>query len=180
MSFLFSSLVLLILAISRSEKVHSAILWLMGDLSSTANSLILTMPLIIFLGISILAIFGRDIDLLTLGEEKATHLGLDINNVKKIIFVVTSFITAICVSYAGIIGFVGLIIPHFMRFLFGPKHRINIITSALGGASFLILSDTTARTIIRPVELPVGVVTGILGGIFFLSILIKSKRWEIF
>ena len=180
LSFLFSSLVLLILAVSRSEKVHSAILWLMGDLSSAPNSLVTLIPFIVLPAIIVLVIFGRDINILTLGEEKATHLGLNVGVIRKLIFAVASFITAVCVSCAGIIGFVGLIIPHFMRFIFGPSHRINIATSAIAGAGFLILSDTIARTIIRPIELPVGVITGIFGGIFFLFILLKSKRWEIF
>lgn len=180
LSFLFSSLVLLILAISSSDKVHSAILWLMGDLSSTPNSLILTLPFIIIPAIVLLIVFGRDINIMTLGDEKATHLGLNVGLTKKLLFAVASFITAVCVSYAGIIGFVGLIIPHFMRFIFGPDHRINIMTSAIAGAGFLILSDTIARSVIRPVELPVGVITGILGGAFFLIVLLRSKKWEIF
>ena len=180
LSFLFSSCVLLILAVSRAEKVHSTILWLMGDLSSAGNVLIKTIPFFILPGIVILMVFGRDLNILTLGEEKATHLGIEVESIKRILFIITSLLTAVCVAASGIIGFVGLIVPHFMRYISGPDHRTLLPAAALGGAIFLILCDTLARTLIRPVELPVGVITGILGGLFFLNFLIRARRWEIF
>ena len=180
LSFLFSSCVLLIFAISKAQDVHSAILWLMGDLSSASTSLIKIVICFILAGIVLLFIFSRDLNLLTLGEEKATHLGLETDLVKKLLFIIASLITGACVSASGIIGFVGLIVPHFMRRFTGPDHQILIPASILGGAIFLALCDTLARTIIAPLELPVGVITGILGGLFFLIFLFRSKRWEIF
>ena len=180
LNFLFSSLVFLIFSISKAEDVHGIVLWLMGDLSSTQVSLIKIIPFFIIPAIGLLIIFSRDLNILTLGEEKATHLGVNSRRVKKILFITASCITGACVAASGIIGFVGLIIPHFMRKIVGVDHRLLIPASCIAGATFLILCDALARIIIRPMELPVGVITGLFGGIFFLSFLLKSKRWEIF
>lgn len=180
LSFLFSSLVMLIFAISSSDKVHSCILWLMGDLSSTQSTLIKTTAFCVIIGILFLFIFSKDLNILTLGEEKATHLGVDVVWVKKLLFIIASFITGSCVAASGIIGFVGLIVPHFMRQLVGADHIVLIPVSILAGAIFLSLCDCLARTIIAPLELPVGVITGIIGGVFFLGFLLKAKQWEIF
>lgn len=180
LNFIFSSLVLFLFAIAKSESVHQTILWLMGELSladmRTVQGLL---PFFIF-GWLIIFYFSPDIDILTLGEEKATHLGLAVPKVKAIIFVAASLITAVGVAACGIIGFVGLIIPHFTRKLIGPGHRFLIPASVLAGASFLVLADTLARTVVKPLELPVGVITGLFGGIFFLALLLKSKDWRIF
>jgi len=180
LSFLFSSLVLLIFAVSRAEDVHGMILWLMGDLSSAESSLIKIIPFFIFPAIGLLLIFSRDLNILTLGEEKALHLGVDSKLVKKILFIAASCVTGACVAASGIIGFVGLIIPHFMRRFVGVDHRLLLPASCIAGAAFLIFCDTLARIIIRPLELPVGVITGIFGGIFFLCFLLNSKRWRVF
>ncbi len=180
LNFLFSSLVLLIFAVSKSEQVHAAILWLMGDLSSTPSVLIVSAPFLILPAIGLLLIFARELNILTLGEEKAQHLGINVESTKKLFFLLASVITGVCIASAGIIGFVGLIVPHFMRKFTGADHRLLLPAASIAGATFLILSDTLARIIIRPMELPVGVITGIFGGIFFLSFLLKSKHWELF
>lgn len=180
LSFLFSSLVFLIFSFARSEDIHGVTMWLMGDLSSAQPPLIKFVSVFIFSGIGLLLIFSRQLNILTLGEEKASHLGVNPAVVKKILFVAASFITGACVAASGIIGFVGLIIPHFMRRFISPDYRLLLPACCLAGASFLIICDTLARIIIPPLELPVGVVTGIFGGVFFLGFLSKSKRWEIF
>ena len=180
MSFLFSSLVLLIFSLVRMERVQGAVLWLMGDLSSVEPGILKVIAFLIPGGILLFIFFGRDIDLLTLGEERAAHLGLDAEGIKKILFLVASLITGAAVAATGIIGFVGLIVPHFLRNFTGPNHRRLIPAAALGGAVFLALSDTLARAAAAPLELPVGVITGIFGGIFFLTFLLRMKKWEIF
>jgi len=152
----------------------------MGDLSNAETELTTIVAGFTIVGIAILLLFSREIDILTLGEEKATYLGVDSANTIRIIFITASLITGACVASSGIIGFVGLIIPHFIRKWGGPKHFSLIIFSSLAGAIFLCISDTFARTIIYPVELPVGVITGIFGGIFFLVFLLKSKNWGVF
>ncbi|MDD4910151.1 MAG: iron ABC transporter permease [Candidatus Omnitrophica bacterium] len=180
LNFVFSSLVMFLFAVAKSENVHQAILWLMGDISlADMRTLKLMLPFFVF---GWLAIFylSPDIDILTLGEEKATHLGLAVARIKAIIFIAASLITAVGVAACGIIGFVGLVIPHFTRKLVGPGHRFLIPASVLAGATFLVLADTLARTVVKPLELPVGVITGLFGGVFFLILLIRAKDWRMF
>jgi len=177
LGFLFSSIVLLIIAMVRQEGISNAVIWLMGDLSSASPQAIFLTAVFVSGGILAFFLLGRDVDLICLGEEKAMHIGLDVETIKKILFFIASLVTAACVSASGIIGFVGLIIPHIGRFMFGPKHRVLFIAVSLLGAGFLILCDTIARTVALPLELPVGVITGIFGGIFFLGLLIKAKKW---
>ena len=180
LSFLFSSLVYLIFSLSKAEAVHGIILWLIGDLSSTDTETIKLIPFFIIPGIALLLVFSRDLNILTLGEEKALHLGVNSRQVRKILFVIASLITGACVAVSGIIGFVGLMVPHFMRRFIGVDHRFLLPASCIAGAAFLILCDALARIIIHPLELPVGVITGIFGGMFFLGFLLRSKRWEVF
>jgi len=180
LGFLYSSVILLLFALAKKEGVHSAILWLMGDLSYTRPHMIIITASFVLSGVAVLIFFARDLDIICLGDQKARHLGLNVVFIKSILFLVSSVITGVCVSFVGIIGFVGLIIPHICRFLFGVNHRLLLITSAILGAAFLIICDTMARFIARPLELPVGVITGIFGGLFFLGLLLKSKKWEIF
>lgn len=180
LSFLFSSLVLLIFAISKSEQIHATVLWLMGDLSSAEYPLLKTIWIFVMAGIAVLIVFARDLDLLTLGEEKALHLGIDAEKMRKLLFLIASFITGACVAGSGIVGFVGLMIPHLIRHMGGVRHRFLIPASSIAGAAFLVLCDTLARTIVSPLELPVGVITGIFGGLFFLIYLLRYKNWEVF
>ena len=112
--------------------------------------------------------FCFDLNALSLGEDEALHLGINVERTKKMLFVLMSLVTGLCVSLAGAIGFVGLVVPHFLRLIVGPDHRILLVSSFLAGAVFLILSDTLARTVALPMELPVGVVTGIVGGVLFI------------
>jgi iron complex transport system permease protein len=177
-SFLSSSLVFLIFALAKPEDVYGIIFWLMGNLSTTETELIKIIPFFIIPFMILLFIFARDLNILTLGEEKAKHLGVNSKQIKKLLFITASGITAVCVSASGIIGFVGLIIPHFIRKIVGADHRLVLPAACINGASFLILSDAVARTIFQPLELPVGVITGICGGLFFLIVLLISKKWQ--
>jgi iron complex transport system permease protein len=114
-----------------------------------------------------------------LGEEQARHLGVEVEAVKKRLIILGSLITAVAVSISGIVGFIGLIVPHITRILVGPDHRILIPSSALVGASLLVLCDVVARIILRPIVLPTGVITAMLGAPFFIYLLIKSGRIEV-
>jgi iron complex transport system permease protein len=118
--------------------------------------------------------FSVDLNAFSLGEEEAFHLGVPVERVKKILFLLASFLTGCCVSVTGIIGFVGLVIPHLMRLLVGGDHRILLVTSFLAGAIFLILCDTLTRVVMAPVELPVGVITGLVGGSIFIYALSRK------
>jgi ABC-type Fe3+-siderophore transport system, permease component len=122
----------------------------------------------------VLFFFSRDLNILTLGEEDAIHLGVNTEGLKKILLLVSAFITAIAVSISGCIGFVGLIIPHIMRTLTGPDHRILLPASMLSGALLLIWADTVARTL--PAEIPVGIITAFLGAPFFIYLLRRRTK----
>jgi len=173
-SFISSSLVTLILAISRVEDLQGIIFWIMGSLEEPSWALILIVCIVSVACLILSYLFCLDMNALTLGEEEAIHLGIDVEKKKKLFFLIASLLTGISVSVAGIIGFVGLIVPHFIRMLVGYDHRILLITSFISGAGFLIFCDMLARTVIAPVELPVGVITGILGGSIFIYAL--SRR----
>jgi iron complex transport system permease protein len=110
------------------------------------------------------------------GEEHALHLGLNVNTVRMIILLAASLVTAAAVSVSGVIGFVGLVVPHVVRLLVGPDHRILIPVSLLGGAIFMVWTDTVARTIILPAELPVGIITAMIGAPFFIYLIISRRR----
>ena len=174
-SSLFSALVSLLMYIA-GEKLSTIWFWLMGGLwASDWSKVLFTFPLI-FIGIVVLIFFSRHLNLLLMGEETALNLGLEVETFKKIILILASLITAAAVAVCGIIGFLGLIIPHIMRIIVGPDHRNLLIASSLVGAIFLIWVDTLARTMIAPVELPVGIITALLGVPFFLYLLRKRKK----
>ena len=174
-SFICSSLIMLIMAVSRTEELHGIIFWTMGSLEEPNWFLIKMTSLVSLAGLLASYLFCLDLNALGLGEEEAAHLGINTERTKRLLFVIASLLTGVSVSIGGIIGFVGQVIPHFMRMFVGSDHRILLIASFLGGGAFLILCDTLARTIISPMELPVGVITGILGGSLFVWALSKKN-----
>lgn len=174
-SFISSSLIMLIMATSRTEDLHGIIFWIMGSLEEPNWLLIKVAFLVSISGLIISYLFSRDLNALSLGEEEARHLGISIEKTKRLLFILASVLTGLSVSVAGVIGFVGLVVPHFVRMFMGADHRVLLIGSFLCGASFLIFCDTIARTIISPLELPVGVITGILGGSLFVYALSKKQ-----
>ncbi|OGP84762.1 MAG: iron ABC transporter permease [Deltaproteobacteria bacterium RBG_16_54_11] len=173
-SFIASALIMLIMAMTRTEDLHGIIFWIMGSLEEPDTSLIRAMLFISLGGLIVSLFFSVDLNAFSLGEEEAFHLGVPVERVKKILFLLASFLTGCCVSVTGIIGFVGLVIPHLMRLLVGGDHRILLVTSFLAGAIFLILCDTLTRVVMAPVELPVGVITGLVGGSIFIYALSRK------
>jgi iron complex transport system permease protein len=173
-SFICSSLIMLIMSVSRTEDLHGIVFWVMGSLEEP-NWLLIKLALgISIFGLAASYLFCFNLNAFSLGEEEAHHLGINVERTKRLLFIIASLLTGFSVSVAGIIGFVGLIVPHFMRILIGGDHRILLISSFLCGASFLIFCDTLARIVISPLELPVGVITGLLGGILFVYTLSKK------
>ena len=173
-SFL-SALIMFFISVSQKEELHTIIFWLMGDFSfSNARAILIIFPYIL-LGFFFLYLRSRHLNLILSGEENAVQLGVDVEKLKLVSYLSASLITAASVSVCGLIGFVGLIIPHAVRLIFGPDHRLLIPASALVGASFLIASDTVARTLLAPTELPVGVITAVFGGPFFIYLL-KTRK----
>ena len=178
LNFLFSSFVLFVMAVVRNEQFQSTMLWLIGDISYFPGRLLSAGMVFITLISAFMVLSGRVYDLMSIGEEKAVSMGLDMEREKKVALLLCCIIVGFCVSLAGIIGFVGHIIPHMTRFFFGSTHRRSLPVNFLAGGSFLVLADTLARTLIRPVEIPVGVITGFFGGLFFLSILLRGRYRE--
>jgi len=174
-SFVSSSLVMLIMAISKSEDIHSIVFWIMGSLDMPDTTLIGIAVAGSLAGLVLAYLFCLKLNALALGEEAAFYLGINVDGTKKWLFVIASLLTGLSVSVAGIIGFVGLIVPHFMRMVIGADHRVLLLSTFLAGASFLVLCDVAARTVIAPMELPVGVITGIIGGIIFIYALGKKQ-----
>ncbi len=174
-SFICSSLFMLIMAVMRIEDLHGIIFWTMGSLEQSSWLLIKIMVFISLFGLAVSYIFCKQLNAFSLGTEHAMHLGINTQRTQKILFLLTSLLAGASVSVAGIIGFVGLVMPHFVRLFTGSDHRILLIASYLAGGIFLIACDAIARSIISPLELPVGVITGIIGGTIFIYAL-NHKR----
>jgi iron complex transport system permease protein len=164
---------IMIFKVSDMAKV---VFWVMGGLTSASwDSFFIVAPLITILVI-ISGFFMIDLNVISLGDERAAQLGVQTEKIKKTMLIMASFTAAVAVSVSGIIGFVGLITPHILRLIVGPDHKILYPTSALAGGIVLLLSDTVARTVLIPREIPVGIITSIIGVPFFLYLLVKSKR----
>lgn len=164
------------LMVVAGEDLPKVVMWLMGSLSAKSWSHVrITAPYVIG-GTLALTALGRDLNLIAVGEEPARYMGLDVERFKKVIIVIGSLITAAVVSTSGLIGFVGLVVPHIARMIIGPDHRSLIPVSAAGGAIFMVAADTLARVIIPPREIPVGVITAMAGAPFFFYLLRRRKR----
>ncbi len=173
-SFMASSLIMLVMALSETRDLHGIIFWIMGSLEEPNPWLIKTALFVSVFGAVISFIYSADLNALSLGEEEAFHLGVRVERMKRMIFVIASVVTGCCVAVSGVIGFIGLVVPHLMRLLVGGDHRILVVASFISGAAFLILCDTVARVIIAPMELPVGVITGLVGGVLFIYALSRK------
>ena len=174
-SFVSASLVMLVMALSKSQEIHSIVFWIMGSLDVPDITLIKIVGVGSLAGLALSYFFCLNLNALSLGEEEAAYLGVKVDSTKRWLFVAASLLTGLSVSVAGIIGFVGLVVPHFMRMITGTDHRVLLLASFLAGASFLVLCDVVARTIISPMELPVGVITGIIGGLVFIYALGRKQ-----
>ncbi len=172
-SFL-ASIVSLLMVMSE-DRLHNIFFWLMGGLGTGNWDAVLAVLPFIVVGSVMSVFFSRDLNLLMLGEERATQLGLEARRFLWIMFVVAALVVGAAVSVSGIIGFVGLMTPHIVRLLTGPDHRYLIPGSLIGGGLFLVLADTLARTVIAPKELPLGIVTAFFGAPFFIYLL-KRRR----
>ncbi|SEW32343.1 vitamin B12 ABC transporter permease BtuC [Natrinema salifodinae] len=155
------------------DDLRQAVVWMMGHLNNTTwEDVRFALP-VALLGVLVLGAYARDLNVLLLGEEDAHHLGVDVERTKIYLLALASIVTAAGVAVAGVIGFVGLVVPHVMRLIVGPDHRILLPTSALAGASFLVVTDTIARA--GPAEVPVGIITAFVGVPFFLFLLVRRE-----
>ena len=171
-----SSVLMFIVSSSSSNELHNVVWWLLGNLQIFDWRLLQLVSLVILSCLFVVGMMSHKLNIITLGEEPASHLGLNVEATKKIFFLLASLMTASAVAACGLIGFVGLIIPHCVRLAIGPDHRRLVLASALAGAVFLVLADSFARTVIAPTEIPIGVVTTFIGGPFFLFLLKRKKN----
>ncbi|MBU7036501.1 MAG: iron chelate uptake ABC transporter family permease subunit [Theionarchaea archaeon] len=175
----FLSAVLSFLIYVSEKWLHSLYFWLMGGFGTASWTYVFLLLPFTGGGIMVSLLFSRDLNAILLGEETAQHLGVEVDAVKRVLVVMTSLMTGAAVSVSGIIGFVGLVVPHMVRIIVGPDHRILLPSSAVLGGIFMIWADNVARTVISPSELPVGVVTAFFGAPFFIYLL-RKKRGDMF
>ena len=174
-SFIASSAMMLLMAISTAENLHGIVFWIMGSLDEPNRFLVYLNLGVAILGLLLSYLFIQPLNALRLGEDKARHLGINTETSIRLLFIIASLMAGISVAVAGVIGFVGLVIPHVIRMFVGSDYRVLLIASFLGGSTFILICDALARVLIMPNELPIGVVTGIVGGIAFVVILSRSS-----
>jgi len=161
---------------SRGERMADIVFWIMGSLGRASWGGLAILAPIFVVAIAVIILLSRDLNALALGDQGAFHLGVDAQRTGRLLLVLSTLLTSAAVAMAGTIGFVGLIIPHVLRLILGPDHRTLLPASVLGGGLFLVLADMAARTIMRPVEIPVGILTAFLGAPFFLFLLRSQGR----
>lgn len=171
-----SSISIFIVSFSQREEIHNVMWWLLGNLQIFDYKILFSVAVMVAFGVILAFVFSRELNAVSLGEEEALHIGVDIEKVKKALFVIASLITGAIVSVTGMIGFVGLIVPHFMRLIVGPNHKVLIPGSLLAGGIFLVLCDAISRVAVSPSEIPIGVITAIAGGPFFIYLLRKKSK----
>jgi iron complex transport system permease protein len=164
------------LVILGNEKMHGIMYWIMGSLTGATWSLVLMMLPFSLLGTGVILAHARSLNAILLGEEAAQHLGIDVEKIKIRLFTASSLVVAAAVSVSGVIGFVGLIVPHAVRLLVGPDHKFLLPLSAAAGGLFLIVCDALARILLAPAELPVGILTAATGAPFFLWLLRRRRK----
>jgi iron complex transport system permease protein len=175
MNAFFSAMILFVQYFASFADVYRTLRWLMGDLDvSSYEPILAALPALVF-AFAAFAWLARPLNLLALGADSAESRGLDVARAQRVAFFSASLATGAAVSIGGPIGFIGIIIPHLVRLLVGSDHRLVLPASALFGASFLVACDVVARTILAPVELPVGIITALIGGPFFLWLLIRKR-----
>jgi iron complex transport system permease protein len=163
-----------IIVLSPSAGIRNAFLWLLGGFGSASWQTLAVFAAYAAVPIGLLGVSARSLDLIALGEEPAHHLGADVERTRRLVYLCTALLTAASVAACGIIGFVGLVVPHAVRMVSRPLHRTLLPLAFLSGGSFLVLSDVVSRTVVRPLELPVGVITALVGVPLFALLLRRT------
>ena len=172
----FSALIMFLTSIAKGEHVYTTIFWLMGNMTEEDFLVLWVGAGCVAAGALALFYISPQLNALSFGDDEARSMGVNTGRTRTIAFAIAAGITAVAVSLSGLIGFVGLIVPHAVRLVLGPDHRQLLPLSGIVGAIFLIVADTLARIVVAPAQLPVGVVTAIVGGPFFLVLLVKYSR----
>ncbi|MEJ2186982.1 MAG: iron ABC transporter permease [Gemmatimonadota bacterium] len=171
----FNAVILLLLTLADVQTFRSAVFWMMGSLADASWESVGLLTLYLAPAILVLLALARPLNLIAIGEETAAYLGTRVETVKRVAYIVASLLVAASVAFSGVIGFVGLIVPHALRLVWGSEHRFLLPASVLAGGAFLLLADTLARTVAAPVELPVGVVTALVGVPVFVVLLTRRR-----
>ena len=171
-----SSIIMFLVSLTQDSRLHNVLYWLMGDLASTDNSQVSILTLLLPPCFVLLWMFARPMNLLLMGEEMAATMGVSVRITPLCLLGVTSFMVSATVCHSGLLGFVGLVVPHVFRLLLGPDHRLLIPSCLLGGASYLVLCDVLARSLPAHGEMPVGIVTAMIGAPLFILLLARSRR----
>ena len=166
----------LLTLIADDDQLRSITFWMLGSIGGATWPVVIAVLPFLIVGIVLLPFWSRSLNLLNLGDREARHLGVSTERVHLSVIVLCALVTGAAVSVAGIIGFVGLVVPHVIRLIVGPDHRFLLPASILGGATALLLADLLARTVVIPAELPLGAVTSIVGGPFFLWLVHRTRR----
>ena len=172
---IFSALIMFITSIMEPNRSFGMMAWLMGSLTAPAYPVLIALSAYLLVGLVLLGKHVRVLNILALGEEPARSLGVNTERTKRVIFLLSALMTGAVVSFSGMIGFIGMIIPHAVRLLVGADHRLLLPASTLVGGMFLMVADTMARTLFVPSEVPVGVITALAGGPFFVYLLVWRK-----
>ncbi|MDD2490761.1 MAG: iron ABC transporter permease [Bacteroidales bacterium] len=175
-SFISSSAVMFLMSVTAIENIHGIVFWTMGSLNESNPLMVYGILILSLTGLTLSYLFTAPLNALRLGESSARSLGINTKAVICILFFITSLLTGSSIAVAGVIGFVGLVIPHFARLISGTDYRSLLIISFLSGGVFMLLCDILARTLVFPNELPIGVITGIFGGVTFISLIWIKKR----
>ncbi|MBD0315488.1 MAG: iron ABC transporter permease [Nitrospiraceae bacterium] len=171
----FSALIMFITSIMEPNRSFGMMTWLMGTLTAPDYPTLSLLALYLLVGLLVLFKQARVLNILALGEGTARSLGVDTDRAKRFIFILSALVTGAVVSVSGMIGFIGMVIPHAVRLLVGTDHRLLLPASALVGGMFLMVADTLARTLLSPAEMPVGIITALTGGPFFVYLLLWRK-----
>ena len=174
-TFLMSA-VISFLMVLRQDKMDSIIFWTMGSFASASWTDVSVVAPVVAAGIAVVLYFCRDLNLLLAGSETARSLGVEVERVKKILLLATTLMVAFCVATCGVIGFVGLVVPHCLRLIVGPDNRCVVPCAIFAGGLFLLLCDTLSRTLLMPSELPVGSLTALVGAPLFIYLLYRNKK----
>jgi iron complex transport system permease protein len=171
----FSALILFVQFLSDFTQTFRTVRWLMGDLDVSSYAPLAAALPPIALSFGAFAMLPRSMNLLSVSDESAASRGVDVHRTQRLAFLSASLATGAAVSLGGPVGFIGIVVPHLVRLLVGADHRLVLPASAFGGAAFLVACDTVSRTALAPLEVPVGVVTAMIGGPFFLWLLIRNR-----
>ena len=174
-TFLMSAIISFIMVL-RQDKMDSIIFWTMGSFASASWTEVAIVAPVVAVGIGIVLYYARDLNLLLAGSETARSLGVEVERVKRVLLLSTTLMVAFCVATCGVIGFVGLVVPHCLRLVLGPDNRRIVPCAIFAGGLFMLLCDTLARTLLMPAELPVGSLTALAGAPLFIYLLYKNKK----